>query len=92
MEFDIFLTLLEQSPGLVGAIVIVLAFIKYIQKRDSFMKTLTDSCNKVQHESNQVMRETKEQLGRNAEVLSEVFHTIKFINQQNGHNNGSRNH
>ncbi len=88
MEFDIFLTLLEQSPGLVGVIVIVLAFIKYIQKRDGLMKTLTDSCNKVQHESNQVMRETKEQLGRNAEVLSEVYHSVKFLNQQNG----SRNH
>ncbi len=88
MDSDLLLTLLEQSPGLVGAIIIVLAFIKYIQKRDSFMKTLTDSCNKVQHESNQVMRETKEQLGRNAEVLSEVFHNIKFLNSQNG----SRNH
>ncbi len=88
MEYDLFLTLLEQSPGLVGAIIIVLAFIKYIQKRDVFIKTLTDSCNKVQHESNQVMRETKEQLGRNAEVLSEVYHNIKFINEQNG----SRNH
>lgn len=87
MEFDIFLALLEQSPGLVGAIVIVLAFIKYIQKRDGLMKTLTDSCNTVQHESNQVMRETKEQLGRNAEVLSEVFHTIKYMNEQNGNRN-----
>ncbi len=87
MEFDIFLTLLEQSPGLVGAIVIVLAFIKYIQKRDGFMKALTDSCNQVQKESNQVMRETKEQLGRNAEVLSEVFHTIKYMNEQNGNRN-----
>lgn len=88
MEYDILTSLLEQSPGLVGVIVIALAFIKYIQKRDSFMKTLTDSCNKVQHESNQVMRETKEQLGRNAEVLSEVYHNIKFLNKQNG----SRNH
>ncbi len=87
MEYDLLVTLLEQSPGLVGAIVIVLAFIKYIQKRDVFIKTLTDSCNKVQHESNQVMRETKEQLGRNAEVLSEVYHSIKFINEQNGNRN-----
>ena len=84
MEFDIFLTLLEQSPGLVGAIIIVLAFIKYIQKRDGLMKTLTDSCNAVQRESNEVMRETKEQLGRNAEVLSEVFHNVKYLNEQKG--------
>jgi len=77
MEFDILLTLLQQSPGLAGAIIIVLAFIRYIQKRDVMM-------NEVQKESNQVMRETKEQLGRNAEVLSEVFHTIKYMNEQNG--------
>ena len=44
------------------------------------MKSITDSCNEVQRESNQVMRETKEQLGRNAEVLSEVLHTVKHIN------------
>ena len=80
MEFDILLTLLQQSPGLAGAIIIVLAFIRYIQKRDVMM-------NEVQKESNQVMRETKEQLGRNAEVLSEVFHTIKYINEQNGNRN-----
>ena len=73
MEFDILTTLLEQSPGLIGAIVIVLAFIRYIQKRD-------EASNEVQKESNQVMRETKEQLGRNAEVLSEVLHTVKYIN------------
>ena len=76
MEFDILITLLEQSPGLVGPIVIVLAFIRYIQKRD------VDS-NEVKKESNQVMRETKEQLGRNAEVLSEVLQTVKHMN---GHN------
>ena len=80
MEFDILTTLLEQSPGLVGAIIIVLAFIKYIQKRDGLMESITDSCNEVQRESNQVMRETKEQLGRNAEVLSEVLHTVKHMN------------
>lgn len=73
MEFDILLTLLEQSPGLLGAIVIVLAFIRYIQKRDVMM-------NETQKVSNEVMRETKEQLGRNAEVLSEVLHTVKSIN------------
>lgn len=73
MEYDLLTTLLEQSPGLVGAIIIVLAFIKYIQKRDVVM-------NEVQRESNQVMRETKEQLGRNAEVLSEVLHTVKHMN------------
>ena len=73
MDYSIFMTLLEQSPGLVGAIIIVLAFIKYIQKRDVAM-------NEVQKESNQVMRETKEQLGRNAEVLSEVLHTVKSMN------------
>ncbi len=73
MEFDILTRLLEQAPGLVGAIVIVLAFIRYIQKRDVMM-------NEVQKESNQVMRETKEQLGRNAEVLSEVLHTVKHFN------------
>jgi len=73
MEFDIFIGLLQQSPGLVGAVVIVLAFIKYIQKRDVMM-------NEVQKESNEVMRETKEQLGRNAEVLSEVLHTVKSLN------------
>ena len=73
MEWGIFLTLIEQSPGLLGAIVIVLAFIRYIQKRDVMM-------NEVQKESNQVMRETKEQLGRNAEVLSEVLYTVKSFN------------
>lgn len=83
MEVDIIQGLVGQSPGLVGAIIIVLAFIKYIQKRDTLMKTLTDSCNGVQKESNKIMRETKEQLGRNAEVLSEVLHTVKSMN---GHN------
>lgn len=73
MEYSFLVSLLEQSPGLIGAIIIVLAFIKYIQKRDVLM-------NEVQKDSNQVMRETKEQLGRNAEVLSEVLHTIKSLN------------
>ncbi len=73
MDFITLAPLLEQSPGLIGAIIIVLAFIKYIQKRDGFMREL-------QRESNQVMRETKEQLGQNAAVLSEVLHTVKHLN------------
>ena len=63
---DAITQLIDKGPGIAGVVIVVLIFLRYLQKRDIAVQ--------------RIMMETKQALGANTNVLQEVHRLLIKLN------------
>jgi hypothetical protein len=67
----------RQVPGLVLMFLLVLAFLKHLDKRNARDEAIAKACHDVITASSSVVEKNSEALGRNAAVMENVQHVVE---------------
>ena len=73
MDSSFWIALAQQSPGVAGVLVVVIIFIRHLDRRDETMKSIGDGCHEAQ-------RKTVDAINDNTLIMGQVKEGLRRLN------------